>query len=477
MEHRIILALGHDEWNNAIKKQLADEAIGAVVSIAHMRRNIVPRVMDHQATMVIASDMLLGDANDEDEWLSILEELQRIDLYFRFVFVCDRDPNDIFLSKLAYSGVTDIFLGNSFPQGWASQLRQSPKLENVERFRSKEDAVTEDLRKRKTRLKIEPEEILKQPLVPQASSHRVEKEIVTKTVREVVYEQVKIPPRTIAVVSLYEGAGSTTFTRMLAEVAATLDVDVGVCEAASPAPVWLDLLNVTDDIEKKYKGKWESWHRTLMKDDAVPAWSEVLRIEGVQYIVRHPNDDLSDWSESETAELLAYSKHVSLLFCDVSHHFDQSVEQIMLKSADAILLVSNYDPLRLSRSRNNYEKWLAKYADKTIIVMNKSTLRSQRANRLHVEQYFENKRVFHVPLLPGIAETFADGETVWGSGYLKEEDLVGLREEMDNILGELLGSEVFRKLRSRKRNGFVERIKDLFRDNDEYDAELDEGTV
>lgn len=471
-----MIALGDEQLNVVAKEALEEDMVGKVVATALIRKNIVPRVHEYGATMVILSDQLIGDQDNDDEWLDIIEELRRFDYNLRIVFYCERPDEDVFLSKMVLNNVTDIFNEGKLPKGWTSQLRLPPKYENTERFRNHEDVVTEDLRRRKSRLKGSPDEILNQQLIPQES--KPQKEVRIKKEREIVYEQIKISPRSVAIVSLFEGVGSSTLARMLAESAAELDVDVGIMESASPPAAWMHILNAFENAEQQSdeeKGeRWESWHCSLHNDTRIPAWSDVFRIDGVKYIIRDPEEKLERWSEAETAQLLAYSKNVSLLFCDVSTHFDRPEEQILLRSADYILAVGAYDVLRMSRFREKYEEFLYPYADKLIVLMNKSTPRMARAHSPVIKKYFNQEHIYHFPALIELLEVYMDGESFWRSGYVREEQKVAVRESLHELLGRIIGDEVMKKLRARKGRTWFSRFSRLF-ESDEFDPELDEG--
>lgn len=506
MEQRIILAFGKDGMNEFVKAAIEEEGIGQVVGTAMLRKHLASRVMESSANMVLVGDDLVGEKETDEEWLDTIEELRRVDMYIRIVFICKRPEEDIFLAKLALQGVTDIFYEGKLTPGWEGQLRNPPRFEATERFRKATEKATEQLRKRK-RADATPEEILQQSHVPQQEMPQLSSsngqgagqkpEVPAKRIieKQIVVEQVKIPSRSIVVASLFEGAGSSIFTRMLAEYIADLQVDTGVLESPVAMPAWFELINAWNQfdgqrgfITKKEANArkkdqqpidrpvWESWHETVLQHDELPAWADVFTEGQVRYIVRGPHDDLSGWTENDTAHLLAYSRNLSVLFCDVSTRFDDPSVQILLRSADKILAVGGYDVIRTEREHAKYQNFLARYEDKVHIIMNKSTPRLERIYRAEMQSIYHVSHITHVPAMTEMFEIYVEGESFWKSSFIRDEKRAAMRAVMDEIADILLGKDVMRKLIARKKGGLFSRIGSWFT-HDEKDVEIDEGTA
>jgi hypothetical protein len=473
MEYRIILGLGDEHLNELVKTSLEASEVGKVVGLALTRKNVMPRLMEQGANMVFLGEYLIGETKSEDEWVALIEDLRRVDMQMRIVFFCDRPDSDLFLTKLVMIHVTDIFNQGELPSGWTAQLKEAPKYESTERFRvnNGEDAIQE-LKNRKRKAQESPDEILQLPHIPKEQKVKiVEKKIVEK---QIVFETVKIPSRSVAVVSLFDSAGSSILTRMLAEYVASLQVEVGVLESATAHPCWYEMMNAYTMLEDNKD--WESWHQTVKRGEQIPAWSDTLKLNGVQYIVRDPKDSFTEWTESDTAYLLAYSRNLPVLFCDVSGRFDDPREQIILRSAQTIILVGGYDVVRMEREHDRYMTFLAPFKDKLLFVMNKSTRRLERTHSAEIKNVYETKQLFHVPAMNEINELYMEGESFWSCNYIKEEQKQNMREVMDRLAGEILGDSIVKKLRSRNKGSLFSRVGAYLMGEDN-EVEADETTA
>ncbi len=487
--HRIVLGLGEESLSMVVKEQLDRDGVGKVVGTALTRKMVTQRVMEQSATLVILGEMLVGEQEDDAEWLDLIEDIRKVDIGIRIVFFCKRPEDDIFLAKLATLMVTDIFNELKFPPGWTDQLKQPPKYAHAEKFlRKKEEALT-DLRKRKQRPEETPEEILQKNLAPQPepptpapaqpnetqpATKIIEKRVVEK---EIVIEQVKIPPRSTVIISLFSGAGSSQLARILAEYIASLQVDVGIVESALVPPAWFEIINGWSILDNN-KDNWRCWHSVIRAGEETPSWGDVLEVERVKYIARSTKHDsiYSEWSEQDTAYLLAYSRNMSVMFYDASTNFHDPREQIVLRSADRILVVGGYDVVRMEREFAKYEKALTPFLEKMIFVLNKSTPRLTRIHDAEIKNVYGIRKLFHVPALIPLVELYMEGGSFWKSSYVKEEQKQAMREVMDELAKAILGDEVVKKLHARKRGGIFQRIGNFFRAGED-DLDLDEGTA
>lgn len=473
MEYRIILGLGDEHLNELVKTSLETAHVGKVVGLALTRKNILPRLTEQNGNMVFLGEHLIGETTSEEEWVTLIEDLRRVDMQMRIVFFCDRPDSDLFLTKLAMIHVTDIFNQGELPAGWTSQLKEAPKYDSTERFRqhNAEEAI-QSLKNRKRKVQESPEEILQIPHIPkEVKVQIVEKKVIEK---QIIFEAVKIPSRSVAVVSLFDSAGSSILTRMLAEYVASLQVEVGVLESATAQPCWYEMMNAYSMIEDKKD--WESWHQTVKRGEQIPAWSDTIEKNGVQYIVRDPKDTFKEWTESDTAYLLAYSRNLPVLFCDISGNFDDPREQIILRSAQTIILVGGYDVVRMEREHDRYKTFLTPFKDKLIHIMNKSTRRLERTHSAEIKNVYETKLLFHVPAMNEINELYMEGESFWSCNYIKEEQKQHMRDVMERLASEILGESTVKKLRSRKKGNMFSRVGAYLMGADN-EVEVDESTA
>lgn len=508
----IVVGFGTEGMNEIIKEAVEETGVGRVAGVAMVRKKLVDRVIELSANMVIVGEDLVGDKETDEEWLDIVEELRRVDMYMRIVFVCKRPEEDLFLAKLALQGVTDIFNEGKLSSDWEEQLLNPPKFDSTERFRKQQEKATEQLRKRK-RDNASPEEILEQAHIPQQEKKltpapdepktevkteiKTEIKIVEKRIieKQVVIEQVRVPSRSVVVLSLFDGAGSSLLTRMLAEYVAELQVDCGVLESPIAHSAWFEIINAwglfdgnkgfisRKEAIVKQKQKqpidlpvWESWHETVLRSEELPAWSEVFSHEGVKYIIRGPKDELDGWKEADTAHLLAYSRNLSVVFCDVSTSYDDPSVQIMLRSADHIIAVGGYDVVRTEREHAKFKEHLHRYSDKLHVVMNKSTPRLERLHSGEIKAIYTVNNLTHVPAMTELFELYMEGDSFWKAGFIREEKRIAMKEVMDEVADLILGEEVMKKLRARKKGSLWQRVGAWFT-HDDKEVEIDEGTA
>ncbi|CAG7651211.1 hypothetical protein ACFQI7_27570 [Paenibacillus allorhizosphaerae] len=507
-EQIIVVGFGTDGMNEIIKEAVEETGVGRVAGFAMVRKKLVDRVIELNANMVIVGEDLVGEKETDEEWLDIVEELRRVDMYMRIVFVCKRTEEDLFLAKLALQGVTDIFNEGKLSAGWEEQLLNPPKFDSTERFRKQQEKATEQLRKRKREV-TSPEEILEQAHIPQQEKKlnpapaetktevKTEVKIVEKQVvkKEVVIEQVRVPSRSVVVLSLFDGAGSSLLTRMLAEYIAELQVDVGILESPISAPAWFEIINAwglfsgnrgymsRKEATFRQKNKqpvdlpiWESWHETVLRNEELPAWSEVFTHEKVKYIIRGPKDELDDWTENDTAHLLAYSRNLSVLFCDVSTSYDDPKVQILLRSADHIVAVGGYDVVRTGREHAKFKEHLERYYDKLHVIINKSTPRLERLHSGEIKSIYSVSKLTHVPAMTELFELYMEGDSFWKASFIREEKRVAMKEVIDELADLILGEEVMNKLRARKKGSLWQRMGAWFTQDDK-EVEIDEGTA
>ncbi len=227
MIQTIIIATGNEELDNLIKEDLEHAKIGQVVSTVNTRNMLVKRFIETQANIIFLGDELIGELGTDDEWEQIIEDLRRISLQLRIVFFCDRSEQDIFLTKLTTHAVFDIFNEGNLPNSYLEQLSIPPEYKNIEKFRGKVNEIAQKIVERSAEQKAE--EIISQGIVikqDEPKRVRIVKEVVEK--EKIVYEQLFVQPQLVVVASAFPYAGSSIFTRILAEYLNELNIQVAI---------------------------------------------------------------------------------------------------------------------------------------------------------------------------------------------------------------------------------------------------------
>jgi hypothetical protein len=475
---KILLGLGDEGFNEVVKGPLHSNKIAKVVGTVHMRRHIIQRAQELNVDMVFLGDQLTGDADNDQEWLNIVDDLRRFNFSIRIIFLCDRPSTDLFLTKLSLAGVTDIFNENKLPSSWIEQLKNPVRFESTERFRSHDDEVTAQIKKNAKKKVETPEQILQVPHIPIPVSQVVQKE-AKEPKKEIILEHITIAPRSIAVISLFPGSGGSVVLRLLAEYLAQLKINVGIMESPTAPNAWFELINawsMKEKWEKENKGSWISWHATINRGETVPSLANVLERDRVKYIIRGPSEQFPEWVINDTAYMLAYSRSFTVLFSDVSGQYKDPRENLVVSGSDKIIVVASYDALRVERVRDDFKDFLVKHKDNIIFVMNKSTPRLERAYAAEMKQWFDTNQLIHVPFSDSMQELYMEGHSFWSSTSIKDQEMQKMSESINALASLILGEEVLRKLQSLKKGGLFDRISSFYK-RDEMDPEADDGTA
>ncbi|RJG21352.1 hypothetical protein [Paenibacillus thiaminolyticus] len=422
--HTIIIGTGHEQLDDLIQSDMESQSLGQVVSKVTTRQILVSRIMETSASLVFIGDELIGEAGTDDEWERIIDDIRRISVSIRIVFFCDRPDDDLFLTKLTTYSIYDIFNHGRLPETYLTQLAQQPAFKNIEKFRpvhQVQSAAEQFLKKSK---ESQAEEIIQKGVRQkvQLSESETEPQIIERTItKEVpvpVYEHVFLQSKLIVVASAYEGAGSSTVCKLLAEYLATCEMSVAIMESPFPKYSWFELINASR-IPKV--GVWRSWHRQLQESNEIELGTE-LKKNGVAYMIRSKDEIYTDWDITQYAYLIGYGRNYPILFVDIGSGTNNERESVLLRQAAHILLVTGYDPLRVNRERDNYRTLLAgAERDKVLVVANKSTNRLEKEHSENLKQAYKTNNLFHIPAVPEIQEMLLNDDNLWISKDYEEQ--------------------------------------------------------
>lgn len=478
MKHKIILGLGDDKFNKLIKEDLEGNELGHVVADVITRNVIVKRVMETEATLLFIGEDLVGAEQTEEEWIAIIEELRRISLSLRIVFFCERPASDMFLSKLTTLYIHDIFHEGKLPQSYVEQLQRDPAYKNTEQFRGGVNQIAMELAEKTKELQAE--EIMSKgvsmksklsnfieskkkdaPHSDEEPTVRVKTvkvvEIVEKPVpvevRVPVYDKVFIRPQFVAVASAFPLAGSSLFIKMLAEYLQNLGLGVAIVESATSPSAWYEMIGA-EEVVKDDIPAWRSWHDVLLHEEDVEG--DPLEVEGINYFIRHPQDDLNGWDIMNTAHLIGYARQFPILLYDLSHDLHQEHHKLSLRQTDQVVLVTGFDPPRVNRYHGQYRQLLeTTLRGKLTLVANKSTAWLSKEQSSILCQSYGVSEVHSLPLLQSLHNVYVSGGSVWNNPFLKEEEMQLLKPIFEKVAIDILTEDLYKKLATAEKKGSI----------------------
>jgi len=440
---RIVLGTGNEELDEMLKRDLEQAGIGQVVAKVATRKVLIKRVLETGATMVIAGEELVGDKNTGEEWFEVIEEIRGFSINIRIVFLCDRPTEDLFLTNLTTFSVYDIFHEGKLPQNYIKQLSGQPEFKNIEMFRKQLTKATDDLLR--LQKEKEAEQLIRNGVLPKTG------QVIDANVP--IYERLLIPPQLIVIASAFEGAGSSTFGRMLAEYLASFRLHVGFLESPYARPSWFDFINASRLVQDG----WSSWHRQIATGAEVSKGSDI-QLKDVHYIVKHRSEQLDDLDFMKTAQIVGLARQIPILFYDLSSNIDDANEKIVLSQANHLLLVTSFDPVRVNREHPRYKKLLEMVPrDKISVICNRSSGELKQKHGDNMLRAYGVQHMYHLPMIPGMIEINMEGESFWD--VHRNDELMGVPETFREIAEGLLGKEVFSKLSSQKKKGWFLRWK------------------
>jgi hypothetical protein len=439
----IIIGTGNEYLDAMIREDVELSGIGKVVGIVTTRKTLLKRISEKSPDMIFIGDELLGESKTKEEsdieWEQIIEDIRKFSYKLRIVFFCEREENDLFLTKLTTFSISDIFNEGALPKDYINQLANEPNFQNIVRFRNQVEKVSEEMKNKKIEEKIKAaEEIIVTGVRPQEG--RVIEKIVP------VYQQFIIQPKLIVFASAFEGAGSSSIAKMFAEYLATLNLHIGLVESPYSIPYWFDAI----DGEVRVKNDWKSWFSSIDHDYEISKGSDI-EMDSVTYIVKHPNDKLKKWELLKTAYLIGYARQIPILVYDMSHNLEHEHERIILKQADHVFITTTYDPVRVNRTvdaASVFKEQVTKDKLSLIINYSTSTLRKKYESKL-INSYNIEGEVFYFPYIEELALSLIEGNTVWK--YFDKEDQFknDLLESIESMAELVIGKELLMQLSER----------------------------
>ncbi|MFD1736227.1 hypothetical protein ACFSCX_06570 [Bacillus salitolerans] len=155
MRQRVLLSVGNKELSLIIRnalKEHPDRFLVVEKEIFH-QDFILDITEEEQPDILLLHDYYLSSNKEtteerEKSWLSIFSRLRETyDNDIRFVFLCERETQDPFLSELVSRNVLDIFNSNAIDkQQLVDQLLEKPRYSNVSKFVDRKDMKTRNVR-------------------------------------------------------------------------------------------------------------------------------------------------------------------------------------------------------------------------------------------------------------------------------------------------------------------------------------------
>jgi hypothetical protein len=190
MRHTIIIGTGNEQLDELIKTDLEENGVGTVVAKVSTRNNIIKRFMETEASMLFIGEDLVGEAGTDEEWENIIDELRRVSLQIRIIYLCQRPAEDIFLTKLTTYSVHDIFNDGQLPPSYVEQLSKATAYKNIEKFRGNVTSVSQQFIEKSREQRAE--EIISQGKKPKDPKEPKEKRVIEVRERMVavpIYER------------------------------------------------------------------------------------------------------------------------------------------------------------------------------------------------------------------------------------------------------------------------------------------------
>jgi hypothetical protein len=240
----------------------------------------------------------------------------------------------------------------------------------------------------------------------------------------------KVPPKTIAVVGLHPGVGSTFVTLNLSAALASNGYDVTVVEGLENEPVFYEYLYGGS----KLPGEWLSLHERLTTDSIQPpfAWQ---RNKLIVYPLPRSREEIELTEKMMLGLLLV--KGAGFTIYDLSTNWNSPAAETVLDFVDEIWTVITPNPAKLSIGMENFKKRFERYYDKIRIFGNRwddyAQSRAQLSQVVQLLQYNppETRTNWQGMTLSGILPVFpADKVTraEWKGQIYTETDIQSASE-------------------------------------------------
>ncbi|WP_047153692.1 hypothetical protein [Aneurinibacillus tyrosinisolvens] len=177
----------------------------------------------------------------------------------------------------------------------------------------------------------------------------VEKEVIREVEKERLVEKlvevpkvIPIPPKVVAVVSLYPQVGSTFFTDNFSLYLSEHNVPIGVVETNIEMPIWSQML----DGFAKRPHDWKPWITQVKNNGSIrqeTAWQH----ENIYYMPIGENA-LNEISDEDALRLFYLTKNIPVMFADIGSALDSPISRAALAQADEVWLVTAPDPIQIN---------------------------------------------------------------------------------------------------------------------------------
>ncbi|MCK6259559.1 hypothetical protein LCY76_23605 [Fictibacillus sp. KIGAM418] len=401
---RILLAIGRDDFNKIVKQQLESHQDFSVIDTMVYHINFLPQMVEEfKPDIVIGHDSFLPSEHFESlerelEWLKTVEFIRRkYDDEIRFVFFCEREKGDPFLSELISRNVLDIFNENGIDTvQLIDQLNDRPRYSNVSRLTIENSDYKQLIN---SRLKDEiPQHEHEEPEILDRSSAEVtpeigdeinfsddkpekkekpkkvvvqkivKKEVIQKVVNKNVIKRdikvnitpevekiigVPVTQKLILIGSPYPRAGTSFIAHLLAKAIGQRNVGVSYIESPYISPYTYDRFLGMDNA-RNYKSPY---HHSDEENEWITT-KECRWIEGNNHwVVKHPSYEKA-YSEDKVPleamiRLFYLLRSTPIQILDVGSKWQSHVIQELVKMADHLFFVVDPDLCRVEEIYEN----------------------------------------------------------------------------------------------------------------------------
>lgn len=259
----------------------------------------------------------------------------------------------------------------------------------------------------------------------------IRKEIIEKEVERLKYAT--IPSKLIVVGSMWNGAGSTTFSMNLARAIAKRSVYVSYVEYPTIKPYVFDYLNVNEK-EQEQDFPFPDLAREMNDKGFIPpgrGWN----YEGIQWVIndtRYPT--IEGWNYEKMIKLIYSIRNTPITIVDISNNWLDPDIKDFLHHADAIYVCVEPDPIKIDWLSTIYgvdKKTEHQREEHKILVHLKNIQKSENIHYHYVtlrmnekvdrdtwEACLEKKPISYLPNIP-----YEDAiQKAWESRFLYDDD-------------------------------------------------------
>lgn len=177
------------------------------------------------------------------------------------------------------------------------------------------------------------------------------------------YVRINVPvnyeSKTISILSLYPRAGATFVTSNLARFMGENKISAAVVE-----PILKNQMSTYYDLlqgEIRAPKDWEPAGKQLKRTGYIRA-ERKWTMNHIHWIAAGIQP-YEEWDELDTMKLLLFAKSQPVTICDISAHYEDSNAKQMLKMSDEIWIVTDGDPVQISKYIPRLDKLKKEYAN------------------------------------------------------------------------------------------------------------------